>query len=138
MGSPLPDWMRGMARGAARPRPAARISAEAIADALLRPGSADTDRKKLRDVARLLAETPSGADDLQLLVQHALIVEFDTRAGGAGYRPAMRRIILNRTHTAARTATELVHEATHARLKMERRGADLHHDARQEYVDNMI
>jgi hypothetical protein len=111
---------------------------EAIADALLAPGSPAADRKKLVDCCRDLACSPSGATDLEVLLQNGVRVVFDMRKGGAGYRHRQRLILLNRMLTPARTATELIHEATHARLQIEGRGADLDNDSRDEFVANIL
>src|SRR5262245_8440112 len=114
-------------RASPTPKPAPRAmesylpwSAESVADALLVAGSPAADRKKLVECCRQLSYSPSGASDIQVIVEAGVRVQFDMRAGGAGYRPASRLIILNRMLTPARTATELIHEATHARLKVER------------------
>ena len=96
------------------------------------------DARKLLDVVILLAQTPSGLENLDALTRWDIGIEFDMRSGGAAFRASGKRIILNRTHTAARTATDLVHEATHAIKNATKSGADLQHDSREQYIANIL
>jgi hypothetical protein len=108
------------------------------AESVLPKEASPADRKKLTEVFALLLETPTGKNHVQRVVSYRLLVRFDTREGGAVFNPVHRTITLNRTKTSSRTATELVHEAVHARSHHEGRGPNVMAQSRNAFVAGMI
>lgn len=104
---------------------------------LLHDGS-PTDRTRLLTSFELLALTPGGRKDLQLIVDEKIAIAFDARKGGAGYHASLRKIVLNRTQVAVRTALDFVHEATHARFHIRRTGCDVANQTKDDYVRSIL
>lgn len=132
------DWTRRLARGTrgdtSPRRGAPEVPLDQSALALLGEGSSSVDIEHATAAFRLLSLTPSGRDDLQRMVDEKITLVFDTRRGGAGYHPAHRTIVLNRTQVPARTALDYVHEATHARFHLDKKGSDITVSSKERYV----
>jgi hypothetical protein len=134
------DWTRSLARGA-KPRLATKVRndvpVELQAVALLREDCSKVDIEHATELFALLVRSPSGREDVELMVEHKIPLAFDTRKGGAGYQPHLRLVILNRTQVAARTAIDFVHEITHARFHVTNTGCNIE-ASKEQYVRGIL
>ena len=135
------DWTRGLSRtaraakAAKSSQPDRPVAEQALA--LLDGGAAPADRQRAHDAFALLALTPSGREDLQAMVEHGVTLSFNMSSGGAGYQIQPNHIVLNRTQVVARTALDLTHELTHARLHNTGYGANIHGE-KDDYVNGIL
>lgn len=96
------------------------------------------DRKRLIDIVIDLSCVRHGQELVEMLLAHQITVRFDTRKGGAGYVPARKGILLNRTKVTPWVVLSFVHEATHARYHLTGTGSDVRRDGREEFAQNVI